>query len=257
MRLIVAILFLPSVIFGQNNFEEGFIVHHSGDTITGLVNAKSLKSLGRQCEFKQGVDAKVNTYSPGEIWSYGILPNKFYQAKEVSIEGQEEVRFLEYLVNGVVDLYFLRNNDADKYFLEKEGVLYELSNNAKEVRITDEDDQTKTFLKYDNQYKGGLNYLFYDTPEMKNAINSSEFDAKSLIKVTKKYHNYTCDDYACIDYSKGVETSFSLRPTLGFAFSNFKRNGYEDVLYDNSLLIGLVTEINPALMSDNWLVLWS
>jgi len=66
--------------------------------------------------------------------------------------------FLEFLVDGIVDLYFLKDGDGDQYFIEKDDLLVELSN-----------DEVEFFNKYgtlhksnSNQYRGVLTYLFQE-----------------------------------------------------------------------------------------------
>ena len=237
--IIAAILIsLSNTLFAQKDFTEGYIIANDNDTVYGLVNQKSALKQSNYCEFKENGNAEIETYYPFDIIGYGILDKKFYVAKRVPIEEDTVDLFLEYLVNGVVDLYYLKlkghtkntvNNsqyhteqsEEEIYFIEKDSILLKMTN-----ELRNEPNSARYFRT--NQYKGALNYAFSDCPELKNSINSTQFYSKSLIKITEDYHNYMCSDYACINYRKNTNIVFEFEPYLGYAYTimDLKNSNY-------------------------------
>ena len=85
----------------------------------------------------------------------------------------------------------------DHYYLEKEGVLYPLTNEVNTVEI-----DHKTFEKESKSYIVTMKYLMQDAYEIMDDIESTSFDHASIIKTTKKYHDLVCDDEKCVIYYK-------------------------------------------------------
>jgi len=55
-----------------------------------------------------------------------------------------------------------------------------------------------------NQYRGILKYNFRDCPQMSQEIDNADFSKKTLIKLSKEYHEYVCKDEQCVIYEKKV-----------------------------------------------------
>jgi len=51
-----------------------------------------------------------------------------------------------------------------------------------------------------------LKYAFADCPQLFETINDASLESKSLVNITKKYHNYVCDGEKCIIYEKKLPT---------------------------------------------------
>ena len=54
-------------------------------------------------------------------------------------------------------------------------------------------------------YKGKLFSIMQDCPELKNEIKRTKLDHKSLIKLSKDYHDIICKDNSCIIYERTVK----------------------------------------------------
>jgi hypothetical protein len=195
--LSVLLSFLACRGYGQGDFRPGYIISKS-DTIHGLIEFRTNGLNSGKCEFKKDANANVEVYSPFDIDSYVLADNRFYVSKTILLKGEEKQVFLEYLINGIVDLYYFSEGVEEFYFIDKNDELIQLNNDAAVI----EGENGKKYLKYSNQYKGVLAGLFSDAPGLFIQLSNAKFELNSLVKLTKEYHNMVCDDYACIDYTK-------------------------------------------------------
>jgi hypothetical protein len=80
-------------------------------------------------------------------------------------------------------------------------------------------------------------------------------ETKSLIKLTKKYHNYVCNDEKCIIYEKqlpAIEFTFALFVSMNISSLTFSNSGLYQVIHFNTAYfptIGL--QINSTLPRAN------
>ena len=66
----------------------------------------------------------LNLEVVGRITSYNVCYTKllrYYVSATVEEEGVQKQVFLEYLVNGMADLYYLRNENSETYYIRKAG----------------------------------------------------------------------------------------------------------------------------------------
>src|SRR5690606_39207532 len=118
--------------YSQNDWRQGFIIENTGDTIYGLIDYRSPKSNSQYCYFKKDKQDVDNRYEPTEIKAYRFTDGKYYVSKPIMVDGIERTAFLEFLINGVVKIYYYKDKD-DLYFLEKDGQIYELKNTRSQV----------------------------------------------------------------------------------------------------------------------------
>jgi hypothetical protein len=194
------------VISGQKFFKPGYVVTNRNDTIRGLVSLQTKSDYSKMCSYMDSEKKEKKIYTPEEISSYCIENKMLFQSKEIEINKVKTRVFLEYLVNGIADLYYLYQPDGDIYFITKDTVLIPLTNRPKSVTVNEDvigmRPDIKTYEGESNQYKGVLRYLFQDSPEVVKEIEGTAFNHKSLIKITKNYHNSISKDKKCIVYSK-------------------------------------------------------
>jgi hypothetical protein len=233
--VVIISIFFGITSFSQSAFKDGFIITNNNDTIFGKVRASLDSSNSLICEF---IDADSKTYKsflPGEIMAFRMEGSKYYVSKEISLDNKEMLVFLEYLVQGIVNLYYYKGPPFEHYFIEKNGTLINLSNENQTL-------STIGGLQYttqSNQYKRALNYAFQDSKDYLEIVNKTAFSYNSLISGTKAYHNSVCDDYSCIDYTKSDKLILYMEPDLGFIFSKFSFYKSTDKYYDNHPSFGI------------------
>lgn len=200
MRIPFILLFLCSFLGlrAQTNFLPGYITTNEGDTLKGLIDYRSDSRNARVCVFKPTSEASMQEFLPFSIKGYRFNDGKYYVSREVTLDGQPTPLFLEYLVNGIADLYFYGDGTSYHYFMEKtDGKLFELTNEEKEINV-----DGKLYIKDSKLYIGALKYTFADAEQLFPQINTVKLNHESLINITRKYHDQVCDDYQCIVYEK-------------------------------------------------------
>jgi hypothetical protein len=194
------------VISGQKFFKPGYVVTNNSDTIRGLVSLLPKSDYSTMCSYMDSEKKNKKIYTPDEISGYRIEKEKLFQSKVVEINNVKKRVFLQYLVDGIADLYYLYQPDGDIYYITKDTVLIPLTNRSKSVTVSEDvigmRPDIKTYEGESNQYKGVLRYLFQDSPEVMKEADGTSFNQKSLIKITKNYHNSIAKDKKCIDYTK-------------------------------------------------------
>lgn len=196
--LALFLLFTVNLLFArEGSFHEGYIITNGNDTVYGEIENNSYNENSRVCRFLNSSGKDVHEYYPGEISGYRFIHNgKFYVSK--ILKGRPV--FMEYLVNGKLDIYFYQDEEKEnRFYAGNDSIsLYELkySEGIKE-------DKGRMLYFENTQFKGALNYLTMDCPALHKEIDEMSMpNHKDLIKVAKKYHDMTCLDGACEIYEK-------------------------------------------------------
>lgn len=249
MKPLLTLLFLCLFIAvkAQTNFLPGYIITNEGDTLKGLIDYRSDARNARKCEFKKNTEAPMQEFLPFSIQSYRFNDGKYYVSREVMVDGQPTPLFIEYLVNGISDLFYYNNGLSYHYFIEKaDGKLFELTNEEKEIKL-----HGRTYLKASKLYIGALKYAFADARQLFPQLNNVKLDHESLINITKKYHDQVCDDYSCIVYEKQLPAvKFKLGASLALNSSvmQFKNIALFELLnFDRTTNPALEILLNTAM----------
>lgn len=199
LRLLFLSLFFSVYAYSQYDYKPGYIVKPDGNTEEGLINFHGSEFNGGKCEFKKDAKSEPVVYLPTDITAYRLINSKYFVSKKIFIENVETNIFLECLISGKATIYYTKWNSKDIFFLEKDGKLTEMSNNTTQVR--------KDGIPYEsssNQYIGVLKYNFQDCPLLTQKIDNADFTKKSMINLSKEYHEYVCKDEECIIYEKKI-----------------------------------------------------
>jgi len=186
--------------FSQTDFRNGFIINYNNDTIYGLIDYKGNRANSKKCVFKKDLNSTNLELAPSDIKAYKFIDSKYYVSKIVDSSKTEDLLFLEYLINGIVDIYFYRDINGEHYLLDNgDGKLVELKNDVKELFVND-----IRYFKDSKEYIGILKYAFKESPTVIRKVDNVTLDSKSLINITKEYHNAVCRDEECIIYEKKI-----------------------------------------------------
>ncbi len=212
MRSIIILHILLSISLvckSQSDFKSGYVITLDNDTLYGFIDYRGSDFNARKCVFKSAMDSLKAEYSPREIKSYRLLDDKLYVSREVITDSLPRIVFLEQLVDGRADLYFL---PPKIFFIEtEERGMHRLENTETIVEAKDgtavflQDqliEDTKKYFKEGNEYLGILKIYLQDQFQLMDDIDRVEFDQADLIDITTKYHELACPDEECIVYVK-------------------------------------------------------
>ncbi|MFW5657431.1 MAG: hypothetical protein ACOC0C_07420 [Bacteroidota bacterium] len=196
----------------QTDFREGYVITSDNDTLFGTIDYRGAVLNSRRCVFKSNNDAKQKVFSPDDILAYRFIDGKYYISQALPGEDNPSRVFLEYLINGIVDIYYYRNDLEEHYYIEtSDKNLHELKNEEKEVYI-----DNQKYLRESMEYMGVLRYYFRDSPDALTSVDKTALDHTSLIDIAKKYHYDVCDDEVCIIYEKDhIPPTVIFGPVIG------------------------------------------
>jgi hypothetical protein len=209
-------------VFSQSNFKSGYIITNSNDTVPGLIDFRTDVTNSQICKFKQHESDSEKKYLPGEIAGYRFInEGKYYVSRTVEIEKVEKKVFLEFLLQGMLNLYYSPEGNGYYFFEDKAGKM--ISTTKYPDQITE-----KNTIKTDNRYKGVLSYVFRECLPLSIESSQAQFDRKTMIEYTKKYHDEMCDSGdKCIifenDYKRKF-TKFDFIAYSGFELNTLKQN---------------------------------
>jgi hypothetical protein len=235
----------------QTDFRNGYYITHENDTVFGLVDYRGEVRNSQTCVYKKNDVDEPLKFNPAEIKAYRFNDGKFYISKLINTGDEENTVFLEFLVNGITNLYFFRDVNNYLYFLEdKKGNMLELSNKT----ITEEVEGKGEIQRNSNKYIGILRATFADCQEIQPQINNVGLGHKSLIEITKNYHNYVCDTEECIVYEKKVPSAkVRFAPVLktGVANFHFDKGIFSNYTFDPEVYFGVGFLMNTVFPGIN------
>lgn len=256
LRLIVATLFVvlfSHSIHGQGKWEAGYILTLDNDTVYGQIEEMDSRYNAKKCNFKSNPDAVVQVYGPEDILGYRFTDSRFYVSKTYDGPQGPSKAFMEFLIHGMLNVYHLKEGES-RFFVEKEGKLYELINSNKTVKVED-----VPYNRENKEYMGILNYLLQDG-DMSTEVQKSELNSKSLINIAKEYHEKVCTTgQECIIYekdSKPMKVRFGLHG--GLSLSKIQFGGMSNSNFSMGSMAGVRLEIeNPFEWSERFTIVFN
>ncbi|MDX1627181.1 MAG: hypothetical protein R3345_00695 [Fulvivirga sp.] len=211
VALCLSLICCTIAAWGQkDNSKPGYIILN-GDTIHGFIQPMMDITAATVCKFKREVTANWSELKPDSIDGYGYTGSR-YASHTVTINESEEQVFLEKLVDAEVGLFYYKYKLPDgsdyqiNYYIQKDGTLYDLIKERKRVTRLEDGDivQNQQYYKErlveNNKYKGTLNYLFSDCPEVQAKVENLNFSRKGLVNIVTKYNE--CKGHKIRDFSK-------------------------------------------------------
>jgi len=233
-KLTLSVLLVFSFItstYSQSNFKEGYLITNGNDTVYGLIDFRTDHSNSLVCKFKKDEKATEKVYIPGEIAGYRFInEGKYYVTRTVVIDNLKKTVFLEFLVQGLLNLYYIHEGNGYYFFENKNGEMVSTTKVPDEIT-------TDNKLKTDIRYKGILSYIFKD--DMPLAMKASEvnFNHESMIKCTIEYHDHMCDSgERCIIFENDYTKKFTK-----FDFSAYSGIELNDIKFDNIHLSNMLS----------------
>lgn len=243
LRIIFFIIINANILICQSEWKVGYLVTNNNDTLSGQINLTSYSKMGEQCTFRSNSNSQSKTFLPKDIKSYSIKDVAFYVSKKID---DTQTVFLEYLVNGKLDLFYIRKNDDDRYFIETDTLpLKELIYNEgiRNVNGVNYQYETKTHL-------GLLAFYTRDAPELYSRIGKIKPDFKALKRITVDYHNIVCKDESCITYrNREPYTKVAIGPHIGRTSHSYY-NG-NTLINENYLSYGFYVRAWSPRMGNN------
>ncbi|MDX9847836.1 MAG: hypothetical protein RBT74_12710 [Tenuifilaceae bacterium] len=199
-------------LFAQTNFREGYILKTETDTIYGKINNRSYHENALFCEFMDS-DGNVQRFTPNDIYGYKFKPGKYYVARQITVNDQEKLVFVEYLVNGKLDIFFFQDHMLNNYYFAAKDSL-----SLKEIKYSQQvvERDGKHYLKQSRDYLVLMGHLTSDAPNVHDKLNKlGKPTHNDLISFARSYHHEVCSDEECIVYEKRLPLKFIAKASGG------------------------------------------
>ncbi|MDD2797440.1 MAG: hypothetical protein PHV20_02495 [Bacteroidales bacterium] len=209
--------------FCQSNFKNGYIITNRNDTISGLIDFRTDEANSLICKFKLNEKNVEQMFQPGMIAGYRFInEGKYYVSHSIVIDSIQKTVFLEFLVQGLLNLYYLPEGNGYYFFENAKGEM--ISTTKKQDEITHE-----RKIKTDTRYQGVLAYILKDDLPLATKTSEVFFDRKSMIEYTKRYHSDMCDSGdKCIIFENDYKKKFTK-----FDISFYSGIEFNEVKFDN------------------------
>lgn len=229
------------------NYLPGYIITLKQDTIFGQINFKTDQLNNKECHFRLNDKSDEVLYLPKDISAYRFSNNgKFYTSRKITIDGNESFVFLEYLIQGLINVYYYFSpENISYYFFEKEdGTMQMITKNAETI----EDMK----VVEDKRYDGTLRYIFQNYIPKEYSSSLIEYNQKTMIDIAKKYHQALCTTgEQCIVFENNKPDAqvlnFSFGIYSGINFAEYIINNMEYYQGDVYYKTINIPSINPML----------
>jgi hypothetical protein len=234
------LLMTTNSIVAQTDFRPGYAIKNSGDTLFGKIDYRGDLLMSRICRF-ENADLTISEYSPSDIIAFRFIDSKYYVSKTINNKSV----FLKYLIKAKVSIYYMRDDNGDHYFLDKEDM--ELAEIPYE-EVTKLEDDKQVFYQ-STKHIGLLKYFMQDAPGFQRRIATiKKPNQQNLVKLAEDYQNSVCKDVKCIIYEKKL-------PVVGI---NFELVSGLTAYYKNKLEVGYsITDngydLNGGLILHFWM----
>jgi hypothetical protein len=182
------------------NWLPGFVIVNETDTLFGEVNFRIPRLNQEQALFRKDANSPVREFSPEDIIGYRFTPEgKYFVSKTIEINDESRLVFVEFMVEGMMNLYYYLDADSrqEYYFFESENrELLTLTKRAVEVDWADEStfirDGELRFIRQDNRWEGLIRHHFQEFAPIAFNPNPFEFTQAGMIDIARTYHDLTC-----------------------------------------------------------------
>ena len=192
--LLLGLIFTTGILYAQTDFRPGYIINSTGDTLYGEIDYRGDLLMSSVCKFKDG-NGKVVDYHPNNIVAFRFVDSKYYVSREID----NKKVFMEYLIKGEVNIYYIRDKKGDHYYIDKEDERLTKIPYEEGIKRVDNKDMYYKSTKH----IGFLKYYMKDAPELQTRIQSvRKPEHQNLIKLAEDYHNAVCKGESCVIYEK-------------------------------------------------------
>lgn len=216
---LILILSFFNSIFGQKNFQKGYVVTLSGDTLTGEIDNRDWSKSPAEIRFRKLIEKEIRYFNAYQYRAFGINSGIEYQSFQTALYQTKEEKdissyeivadttvFMEVISKGKLSLYdFVEKGEKSRFFVKKE--------NGNLIQLIYHSVYKGTYLIHNNLY---LNQLA-DLTGAKN-IPNIEHQINSLNAFVEKFNRVK------IAKKKSVKIQMRFGGTYYQNFTNFRIN---------------------------------
>ena len=200
LRILFTFLLLSlclTATFAQSNFRRGFIITNEQDTVSGWIDFRTDVRNMQVCDFRETETGETRTFLPGEIFGYRFYDEgKFYVSREIMINNAPRTVFLEFIVQGMMNLYYYIETlphtleVVEHYFFEDAAGRMIPASRRSNTHIRGNDGILRE--RKDLRYRGAIRYIFNEHETIAKQADGLRFNHQTMINLAREYHDLTC-----------------------------------------------------------------
>lgn len=210
----VFLLFVTVESARPSNFKDGYIITLAFDTVYGQINNNSYHQNSLACTFRKSpLEASVS-YTPDDLFGYRFIDGKYYVSKFVP--QYKRTLFLEYLIQGSLNVYFLQEEDnVNRFYVAKDTLPLRLL----KYEVKDIYDNGLHFQQLNNMSQTILEYYTQDCPEMIPIIRKMKKpEHEEMIQFAANYHHRVCPNGSCQIFEKKMPQKIYATASIGIGY---------------------------------------
>lgn len=240
------IFFLSVIHFSYSaNIEwlKGYIVTNASDTIHGQLAYRDGQGDWKECLFRQSYNAEYKTFSPEQIRAYGYDSGLSFVSKEVKLFKVRQRLFIQPLLLGVMDLYYLDIKKCPEFPNGYAAYIVRNTSDQMMELIDPSKSDNRDIVRRQNKAK--LNYLFSGYHQLQEDIKKLDADRYQWIALFQKYHDTICNDTVCTYYEeKKMSSHWFLTPYL---MGKYNKVGFNNLVNENSFTPGVGIAVTRSI----------
>jgi len=198
-RVIFIVLALSSCcfnVYAQKDFRPGYVITVGGDSLNGELEFRAEILQKYSCNFRDS-DGAERTFSPDELSAFRFEGDRYYVSR-VFDDGHY---FVEYLIKGIVSIFYIYDEKGERYFIEKDGTEFAEIPYDEGMRLVD----GRRFFYRSTIHTGLLKYYMQDAPSLTERINRTEvLNYSNLYKLSNEYNKIICNGEECISFRNKI-----------------------------------------------------
>jgi hypothetical protein len=201
IKLILAIsLLVCTKVFGQANYQQGYVVNLKGDTLKGFIDYRKWDKNPTEIRFKSAEQDKYVTYDLANTSAFGVMDSHYIRATTAIDTSSANINQLTYLTEPEIKMqtmFLLRLVDGSK------SLLYYKDDNAKVNFFIKNGENEYSFLLYkqffkdrdgakviaaNKKYLSQLTAYLTDCPSIASKLNNVSYNRSSLVSLFEDYY---------------------------------------------------------------------
>jgi hypothetical protein len=221
------LLMLATGLSAQIISRKAYVITNEFDTLPGFVDLKSYRSNSEACFFRESRFSQQKVFAPGDISGYRILNDRYFVSMSIPTISGSRVLFLDFLLDGILDLYYYRDSFGDNYCIEDaNGRIFTLSDPEKGKEGSDENNSGGT----GDNFKSILKILMNDMPGIDSRLQDAVLSHWYLTNLLRDYHSFKVFGERAVEYAAEPKPfSFRIAPYSTFIFENYKVSDQADL----------------------------
>jgi hypothetical protein len=228
-------------IAAQENYLPGYIINTHKDTVQGLIDYRNWERNPDIISFKSGSEDAEKYYLPTGIREFVVADEIYVSAivdkmdlenfsgllqYDASIKLKKDTVFLQTLVSGGKDLYYLKDKDGVEQYYIHSDTSYQLLKYKKYLK---EKDGGISYVE-NKSYIGQLVLAFQDCSGIQDKVKDLDYSKTDLVKLFLDYHQCTHQTVRFEKKKEHLDTQIGC--LLGITYTTVEANSSTNYLKD-------------------------